>query len=86
MFSFLVSSAIKPAGNYQWFTYDGSKPVTVTFRGADVPIKKGQRFGVRPSVNKKDIRLVLENDINRVITITLDQAKALARNVKAEGS
>lgn len=84
MFSFL-QAAIKPASDYSWFKYAGSKPTSLTFRGNQVEIKKGQNFGVRPSVNKKDIRLVLENDLNRVITLTLDQAKKLARNVAQEG-
>ena len=84
MFSFLVA-AIKPSENYSWYTYGGSKLTTVTFRGNPVVISKGQRFGVRPSANKKDIRLVLEGDLNRVITLTLQQAKKLADNIAPEG-
>lgn len=83
MYSF-VAGTIKPASNYEWFTYDGS-PMLVNYRGADVKIERGQKFGVRKSGNGKQIRLVLGDDINRVITLTLDQAKRLARNVKAEG-
>ena len=81
MFSFLVQSAIKSVDHYSWYTYSGSKPVTVKYRGTPISISKGTRFGVRPSVNKKDIRLVIGDDINRVITLTLDQAKSLSKGL-----
>lgn len=80
MYSFLVA-AIKPASAYEFFTYKGKKPVTVMFRGKEVKIGNGTRFGVRPSSNGKHIRLVFENDPNRVITLTSEQAKELARGV-----
>ena len=89
MYSFLaipgihaVQAAILPREKYDFFTYEGSKPVTVEFRGKPVQIKKGQVFGVRPSTNKKQIRMVLGDDISRVFTLNLDQAKQLAKGIR----
>ncbi len=87
MYSFLVpvQGAVKPADAYQWFSFHGSKPVELSFRGKPVIIKKGTRFGVRPSVNKKDMRLVLPGEETKVITLTLDQAEKLAKGVRPGG-
>jgi hypothetical protein len=74
-------AAIKPEENYEFFTYRASKPVTVEFRGKPIKIEKGTKFGVRPSANKKNIRLIFPGDANRVITITDQQAKQLAKGV-----
>lgn len=82
MYSFLA--AVKPDTAYDWFTYNGKEPVVIQFRGVDVEVKKGARFGVRPSANKKNIRLVFPDQITRVFTITLNQAKALAKGIKKE--
>ncbi len=81
MYSFLIRSAIRPEEAYQWFTYRGKKPVGVSFRGKDVSIKDGMRFGVRPSSNGKFIRLVLPDEITKVITVDLNTAKQLAKGV-----
>jgi len=83
MHSFLLAR-IKPESDYEFFTYDGAKPVTVDFRGNPVTIKQGTRFGVRPSSNGKHIRLVFPNDPTRVITIDLATAQKLARNIRSE--
>ena len=80
MYSFLTA-AIKSVNHYHWYTYTGTKPVTVTYRGNPIVVSKGTRFGVRPSANKKDIRLVIGDDINRVITLTPDQAKSLSKGL-----
>lgn len=83
MHSFLLAR-IKPESDYEFFTYNGAKPVTVDFRGKPVTIKQGTRFGVRPSSNGKHIRLVLPNDPTRVITIDLATAQKLAQSIKPE--
>jgi hypothetical protein len=87
MYSFLVPvrGAVKPAENYSWFVFHGKQPIELSFRGQPVVIKKGTRFGVRPSVNKKDIRLVLPGQESKVITLTLDQAEALSKGVRSGG-
>lgn len=82
MYSFLA--AVKPDTDYDWFTYNGREPVVLDFRGNPVEVSKGTRFGVRQSANKKHIRLVFPEQITRVFTITLDQAKALAKGIKKE--
>lgn len=87
MYSFLVVSApvnalVKSEEAYEFFTYRGAQPVEIQYRGKPIEVKKGQRFGVRPSANKKSIRLVLGDDISRVITLTMDQAKQLAKGIK----
>lgn len=79
MYSYLVAR-IKGEEEYDWFTYDG-KTINIPYRGVEMPLTKGQRFGVRKSSNKRDIRLVFEGEINRVFTITLDLAKKIARNI-----
>ena len=86
MYSYVVESIvearIKPEDAYEWFQYNGARPVALEFRGNAVSIKPGDSFGVRKSANGKEIRLVRPNDINRVITLTLDQAQKLAKSVR----
>lgn len=84
MFSYLLESAIKPEENYEFFVYTGNEPVEVEFRGKTVQVKKGDRFGVRRSSNGKQIRMVIPEwgGLTKVITLSLDQAKKLAKKVK----
>lgn len=84
MYSFLLEAAVKPDHEYQWFTYFGSRAVKLDYRGKEVVIEKGQRFGVRPSRSGKEIRLVLPNDNTRVITISINQARRLANRLNPE--
>lgn len=79
---FTVTARPRPEDAYTFFTYKGSKPVVVNYRGTDYQIEKGSRFGVRPSRNGKFIRLIFPNDPNRVLTIDPDTANKLARGVK----
>lgn len=80
-----VVAAIKGLDSYDFFTYDGPK-LDIPYRnGKDVSITKGQKFGVRKSSNNKEIRLILNDDVSRVFTITLDLARKLARNVRSGG-
>jgi hypothetical protein len=81
MYSFLLAR-IKPDTEYEWFTFKGQSPVTLEFRGKPVLINKGMKFGVRKSSNGKNIRLVLPNDVNRVITIDENTAATLAKGAK----
>jgi hypothetical protein len=81
MYSFLVKAAPRPEEAYQFFTYRGKRPVVVNFRGRDISIGAGQRFGVRPSANGRHIRLVFPGDVNRVITLDLPTAQKLANGV-----
>lgn len=78
-------AAIKPNASYEWFTFKGKTPVELDFRGKPVSISKGTKFGVRKSTNGKFIRLVLGDDVNRVLTVNLEQAKALAKGVIGNG-
>lgn len=84
MYSFLLKSAVLPEAAYDFFTYGGSTPVTVDFRGKPIEIKKGTRFGVRPSTNGQNIRLIFPKDPTRVLTIDLATAKKLSRGVVRE--
>lgn len=88
MYSFLINTAalkelaaIKGEEHYDFFTYKGKKPVEITRRGQTVEVKKGMKFGVRQSVNKKDIRLIFPGEPNKVFTLTLKQAQDLAKGV-----
>jgi hypothetical protein len=82
MYSFLVEARVLPERDYQFFEYNGSRPVSVAFRGRQIDITKGMRFGVRPSSNGKLIRLIFPKDPTRVLTIDLDTATKLARGIK----
>ena len=84
MYAYLLESRIKPESDYEFFTYNGAKPVAVDFRGKPVTINKGTRFGVRPSSNGKHIRLVFPSDPTRVMTIDMETAETLAKGVKRE--
>lgn len=87
MYSFLLQAADaviarpRPEEAYKFFTYTGKKPVAVSFRGQEISIGKGDRFGVRPSRNGKFIRLIFPNEPTRVITIDQETANLLARGV-----
>ena len=76
-----VEARIKPSDDYDFFTYQG-KPLTIDSRGKRAEIKKGQRFGVRKSSNGKEIRMVLDDNVNRVFTLDLETAKQLAKGIK----
>jgi len=82
MYSFLIQARPKPEAAYQFFTYKGKRPVTVNFRGTDIKIENGTKFGVRPSSNGKFIRLIFPGDQNRVLTIDEATAKKLANGVE----
>lgn len=84
MYSFLIKSAVLPEAAYDYFTYDGSKPVEVDFRGRKISIDKGTRFGVRPSTNGRHIRLIFPSDPTRVITLDMKTATQLADGVAKE--
>ena len=86
MYSFLVESRVLPEKDYQFFDYKGNKPGTIEYRGKPVEIKKGTRFGVRPSTNGKSIRLIFPKEPTRVFTISLDVAKQLAKGLKSRAT
>lgn len=83
MYSFLLESRVLPEQSYDFFVYQGS-PVDVDFRGRSITIEKGTKFGVRPSSNGKQIRLIFPNDPTRVITIDQATAQKLARGVAGQ--
>lgn len=82
MYSFLIESRILPESNYEFFVYKGKKPVTVSFRGKEISVAPGTKFGVRPSTNGKHIRMIFPSDPTRVITLDLETAKKLAKGLK----
>ncbi len=79
----LVRAAIKGAEHYDFFTYNG-RTIELPYRGIEIPLAKGQRFGVRKSGDGKKIRLIFENQVNRVLTLDLKVAQEIARNIKRE--
>jgi len=81
MYSYLLKAAVLPEESYDFYTFNGDKPVTVEFRGKPIIIHKGTRFGVRPSTSGKHIRMVFPSDPTRVITIDPETAKKLAQHV-----
>lgn len=83
MYSFLLESRVLPEQSYDFFIYQG-RPVDVDFRGRTITIDKGTKFGVRPSSNGKQIRLIFPKDPTRVITIDQATAQKLARGVAGQ--
>lgn len=83
MYSCLVTARIKEKSEYDWFRYSG-KPMEIPFRGITRTLETGQKFGVRKSSNGKQIRMVFDGDLTRVMTIDLKTARAIARSI-AEG-
>jgi hypothetical protein len=77
----MVHARIKGEHEYDWFTYRNKTPMTLDFRGHAVKIENGQKFGVRPSSSGKYIRLVLPEELTKVMTIDLKTAKKLANGV-----
>ncbi len=80
-----VTALIKGEQHYQWFLYTSPKSVDLNFRGREVKIVKGTKFGVRLSADKSKIRLIFPNDPTRVITVTQQQAQSLAKGCKSLG-
>jgi hypothetical protein len=81
MYAFLIAAPLSEDA-YQFFTFQGKKPVSLDFRGKESMVDKGMRFGVRPSSNGKFIRLIFPHNKNRVFTISLDKAKELAKGAR----
>lgn len=88
MYSFVArlqeTSAIKPEESYTYFKYTG-KPVKLSFRGTKYSLETGDKFGVRPSADRKNIRLILPDigGVSRVFTLSETEARKLGKNCKA---
>lgn len=78
----VVRAAPKSAEHYQYFVYKGKKPIAIPYRGISVDLEPGQRFGVRKSRDKKQIRLIIGDEVNRVFTLSLPIAEKIAKSVK----
>lgn len=78
----IVKAAPKSAEHYQYFVFKGKKAVDLPYRGIDIPLEPGQRFGVRKSRDGKQIRLIMDDDVNRVFTLPLSVAQKIAKTVK----
>lgn len=78
-----LTARIKGADEYSWMLHQGGKLTLQTSKGP-IEIDKGEVYGVRPSSNGKQIRFVQAEDhgINKVMTLTLDDAKKLAKTAK----
>lgn len=77
----VVTAAPRAAGAYQFFTYHGPT-IKLPYRGIEVPLEKGQKFGVRKSADGKKIRLIFDDEVNRVFTLPLATAQKIAKKVK----
>ena len=72
-----------PLQAYDWFMYTRREPYVLFYREdkGGARITKGTIFGVRPSTDGKQIRLILKESVpNKVFTLSRDDAKRLARN------
>jgi hypothetical protein len=79
MYSCIVAR-IKSEDEYDWLQYKG-KPLEIPFRGITRTLETGQKIGVRKSSNGKQIRMVFDGDLNRVMTLDLALARSIAKNV-----
>lgn len=84
MHAFLLQAAPKGEDAYEFFTFGGPRPVPLNFRGVIRTVNKGDRFGVRPSSNKKFIRLIFPGEPTKVYTIDMQTAKQLAKGIVSE--
>lgn len=78
----IVVAAPKGAEHYQYFKFIGKRAIDLPYRGIEIPLEPGQRFGVRKSRDGKKIRLVLDDDVNRVFTLPIELANKIAKTVK----
>ncbi len=78
----IVKAAPKSAEHYQYFVFKGAKAIELPYRGIGVPLEPGQRFGVRKSRDGKQIRLIMDDEVNRVFTLPLSVAQKIAKTVK----
>ncbi len=79
MYSCIVAR-IKGEDEYDWLKYKG-KALEIPFRGITRTLEPGQKIGVRKSSNGKQIRMVFDGDMNRVMTLDLPLAKKIAKSV-----
>lgn len=79
-----VTAAPKGFESYSWFKFTGEKPLSMTSQGGSkLVLKKGSKFGVRDSSNKKFIRMVgEETGPNKVFTLPFDEVNVLIHNCK----
>ena len=78
MHPFLIKSA-PTEETFDFFTYQG-KPVTITYRGQDLTITAGTRFGISPAKGNF-AKLIMANNKHRVFTIDVQSAAKLAAGV-----
>jgi hypothetical protein len=81
MYSHLVAR-VKGEEDYQFYRYTGPT-MMLNFRGKEEPISKGDKFGVRKSSDGKKIRLIMDDNLSRVFTISLPEATSLSKHVSA---
>jgi hypothetical protein len=84
MYSFLMSPEVltartRPAEAYDWFVYKARTPVVIC---AHTKIQKGTKFGIcRDQQNAKKAHVVIQGHLGRVLTISIEVARALAKGV-----
>ena len=77
-----VESLIKDEQFYKFWIYTGKKPMSFNYRGTNYRLEPGDQFGVRESADKKKIRFILGEDVNRVFTIEHSALVTLSKNSK----
>ena len=81
--SVLDTSSIFSADMYDWYRYAVTKTTSLTSKSGHhtVVLKKGSRFGVRPTTSKKGAVRLVTPELGLTIVFTLDPSEA-ARVVK----
>ena len=80
-----IVALIKPNENYQWYVWKGTDRPMESKHGIKHTLKKGERFGMRPSSNGKFIRLIFEElGTTKVFTLGEGESMELVKKSKVE--
>ena len=82
-----ITARILDTGDYLWHSYDSDQPMSLTTRNGHktIEMKKGTRYGIRPSTSGSAIRMITDQyGPTIVFTLTMDEKRALlAKSVPA---
>lgn len=84
-------SAASPA-DYTWYEFTSPASISILYRGKAVQLISGTRFGLREASKGSITRIVMENDINKVMSLTpseravIDERSQPAKTSKAKTS
>lgn len=82
----IIARILEPS-DYLWHAYDSDQPMSLTTRNGHktISMRKGTKYGIRPSTSGSAIRMITEMyGPTIVFTLTMDEKRALlAKSVPA---